>query len=375
MEKDAGDDAAAYSESFYSFSSFGWSPLHALETSRYHYIEAPVPELYDVVADPQEKNNLASQQTATVAVLKDKLQSLLRQNPFKPQENTASGLSPDALEKLRALGYVAYRSPVSPEALAAGLPDPKNKLWEFNAILKAGDAFRAGDFPAGETLLAQVEEKDPQMYVVPFMRGEAAARQQKWKEAAAAFQKCLELNPAFDQAMTGLAHALFSLGDLDRIHVMAGESAAIQSAELSCLVRAWFPARKVSQGKPDKSAAVAAYQKAVGIQPNFAPGLRELGSFRPSNRIIRMLRKPCPERWSWDSAMRSCSIFWGSLTAVPPDSNRQSHAYQKISPARSAAGGSAPESGLRLRADPQTPAGPPGISRSLPPAAGLLPLR
>ena len=60
LEKDASDVTAAYSESFYSFSSFGWSPLHALETSRYHYIEAPVPELYDVEADPQEKNNLAS---------------------------------------------------------------------------------------------------------------------------------------------------------------------------------------------------------------------------------------------------------------------------------------------------------------------------
>ena len=44
---------------FIAFSSFGWSPLHALQTSRYHYIEAPAPELYDVIADPQEKNNLA----------------------------------------------------------------------------------------------------------------------------------------------------------------------------------------------------------------------------------------------------------------------------------------------------------------------------
>jgi hypothetical protein len=26
---------------FYPFSSFGWSPLHGLETRRYHYIEAP----------------------------------------------------------------------------------------------------------------------------------------------------------------------------------------------------------------------------------------------------------------------------------------------------------------------------------------------
>src|SRR5438270_7252783 len=200
---------------FYSFSSFGWSPLHALQTSRYHYIEAPEPELYDVVADPQEKNNLAPQQTATVAVLEDKLQALLRQNPFKPAENDNSGLSADALEKLRSLGYVAYRSPVSPAALAAGLPDPKSKLWEFNAILEAGDAFHAGDFGAGEALLARVQEKDPQMYIVSFMLGEAAARQQKWEQASAAFQKCLQLNPTFDQAMTGLSRALNSLGRPD----------------------------------------------------------------------------------------------------------------------------------------------------------------
>jgi len=69
LEDSGGNDSVAYSESFYSFSSFGWSPLRALETGRYHYIEAPLPELYDVVADPEEKNNLAPQQTATVAVL------------------------------------------------------------------------------------------------------------------------------------------------------------------------------------------------------------------------------------------------------------------------------------------------------------------
>ena len=76
------NDSSAYSESFYSFSSFGWSPLHALQTSRYHYIEAPVPELYDVIADPPGKTTWLLQQTATVAVIEDKLQSLLLQNPF-----------------------------------------------------------------------------------------------------------------------------------------------------------------------------------------------------------------------------------------------------------------------------------------------------
>jgi arylsulfatase A-like enzyme/Tfp pilus assembly protein PilF len=266
------DDGAAYSESFYSFSSFGWSPLHALETSHYHYIEAPVPELYDVVADPQEKNNLASQQTATVAVLEDKLQSRLRQNPFKPEESGNSGLSPDALAKLSALGYVAYRSPVSPEALAAGLPDPKSKLEEFKAILQAADAFHAGDFPAGEALLAQVEEKDSQMYLVSFMRGEAAARQQRWKLASAAFEKCLQLNPNFDQAMTGLARALIYLGKSEEAKQWSQRALKFNPQNY----RAWYQLGLI-ESKTDKSAAIADYEKAISIQGNFAPLRRDLG--------------------------------------------------------------------------------------------------
>jgi arylsulfatase A-like enzyme/Flp pilus assembly protein TadD len=265
-------DTAGYSEGFYSFSSFGWSPLHALQTNRYHYIEAPARELYDVLADPQEKNNLASQQTATVAVLEDKLQALLRQNPFKPGGSGSSGLSPDALEKLRALGYVAYRSPVSPEALAAGLPDPKSKLWEFNAILGAGDAFHSGDFQTGETLLAQVQEKDPNMYIVPFMLGEAATRQQKWEVASTLFQRCLRLNPNFDQAMTGLSRVLMYLGKTDEA-VQWLRSALKQNP---ANYRAWYQLGLI-ESKTDSNAAIADYEKGISIQGSFAPLRRDLG--------------------------------------------------------------------------------------------------
>src|SRR6266446_4913393 len=52
----------AYSETFYPFSSFGWSPLHALESERFHFIEAPRPELYDLESDPGETRNIAAEQ-------------------------------------------------------------------------------------------------------------------------------------------------------------------------------------------------------------------------------------------------------------------------------------------------------------------------
>ena len=265
-------DDAAYSETFYPFSSFGWSPLHALETSRYHYIEAPQPELYDLAADPEEKNNLAAQQTATVAVLKDKLQKLLANRPYAPGAGNNSGLSTDALNKLRALGYVAYRSPVSPDALASGLPDPKSKLWEFNSILEAEDALRAGETEKGKALLLNVRGKDPEMYIVPFVLGEAALKQSKWDEAADELRKCLALNPHFDQAMLGLARALIFQGKLDEAKQWA-RSAAESNPEN---YRAWFELGFIDS-HTDKQAALADYEKAVSIQGNFAPLRRDLG--------------------------------------------------------------------------------------------------
>jgi choline-sulfatase len=262
----------AYSETFYPFSSFGWSPLHALETSHYHYIDAPEPELYDLMADPEEKNNLAREQTATIAVLKDKLKMRLQSRPFTPTQASSSELSPDALEKLRALGYVAYHSPVSSEALASGLPDPKNKLWEFNSILEAEDALRANDLAKGRSLLLQVREKDPAMYVVPFILGEAALGAQKWDEASIELRKCLELNPRFDQAMLGLARALVFQGKHDEAKQLAQQAIRYNPENY----RAWYQLGFI-ETRTDKQAAIADYEKAVSIQGNFAPLRRDLG--------------------------------------------------------------------------------------------------
>ena len=226
-----------------------------------------------MIADPQEKNNLAPQQTATVAVLDDKLQSLLRQNPFKPGEPGTSGLSPDALEKLRALGYVAYRSPVSPEALAAGLPDPKNKLWEFNAILEAADAFQAGDVRSRqERCWRRSARAIRRCMSCPFMLGENALRRQAWDEAAAELQKCLELNPNFDQAMAALARALLNLGRMDEAKAWLDKALKFNPQNY----RAWYE-RGFIESKTDKAAAISDMEKAVSIQPNFASLRRDLG--------------------------------------------------------------------------------------------------
>jgi choline-sulfatase len=262
----------AYSETFYPFSSFGWSPLHALESEHFHFIEAPAPELYDLETDPAETRNIAGEQPATVAVLREKMQALLARNPFARQEAGAGNLSPDAQEKLRALGYFGFRAAVSPESLKQGLADPKDKLWEFNSILKAEDAFQRHEDDQAEALLTEVQQKDPQIYVIPFLLGESALRRQNWDRVAEQLQRCLALNPNFDNAMTGLARALAKLGRMDEAKDWLQK--ALQSNPQN--YRAWYQQGLLVTGS-DPAAAQAAYEKTIAIQPNYFAGQRELG--------------------------------------------------------------------------------------------------
>ena len=264
----------AYSETFYPFSSFGWSPLHAFESERFHFIEAPKPELYDLESDPGETRNIAAEQPAMVAVLREKMQALLAHNPFTREDAGAGTLSPDAQEKLRALGYFGFRAAVSPESLKQGLADPKDKLWEFNSILKAQDAFQRKEDDEGEALLAEVQKKDPQIYVIPFMLGESALKRQNWEQAADQLQRCLALNPSFDSAMTGLARALAKLGRAEE--AKGWLRTALQSNPQN--YRAWYQMGLLDTGS-DPTAAQSAYEKTVAIQPNYSAGQRELGMF------------------------------------------------------------------------------------------------
>ena len=266
------DTGSVYSESFYSFSSFGWNPLRTINTANYQYIEAPKPELYDLRNDPSETKNLITEQSAVASVLKEKINGLVSR--YAPQETPAagSGLSAEAAEKLRALGYMAYRSPVSAEALAAGLADPKDKIWDFNTILEAVDAGKLGNIERERELLGQVEERNPDMYLIPFLRGEAALQASDWKAADELLQRCLKINPTFDQAMTGLARAFHEQGQDDQARQWVEKALQVNPKNL----KAWYQKGWMSMAS-NPEAAISAFQETLSIQPSFALAHRDLG--------------------------------------------------------------------------------------------------
>src|SRR5438270_12287693 len=109
------------------------------------------------------------------------------------------------------------------------------------------------------------------MYVVPFVLGETALAQQQWEEAATELRKCLNLNPHFDQAMLGLARALIFLGKIDEGREWSNKAIDYNPENY----RAWYQLGFID-ARTDKKQAIADYEKAVSIQPSFAPIRRNL---------------------------------------------------------------------------------------------------
>jgi superkiller protein 3 len=207
--------------------------------------------------------------------MRNVMQARLREITARAPETFNAGgqgsLDPAAQEKLQALGYVGFKAPVQGANLDK-LADPKDKVGEFEAILSAADAFRAGAFDKGRELLAPVQKSDPQMYLVPFMLAEAALRQREWQGATANFRRALELNPAFDQAMTGIARSLFEQGNSEE--ATAWLDKALKQNDKN--VRAWYQLGWMqAQTAPDEAAQ--SFEKCLELQPNFAPARRDLG--------------------------------------------------------------------------------------------------
>lgn len=101
-----GADRPAYFESMTHNLGRGWAPLRGVLVARDKYIDQPIPELYDLQADPGELRNAAASNTERRQVLEGVLRTFNTAPPDRPGRETAA-----VAETLRSLGYVSGGAP------------------------------------------------------------------------------------------------------------------------------------------------------------------------------------------------------------------------------------------------------------------------
>jgi choline-sulfatase len=184
-----------YSETFYPRLDLGWSDLASLADERYHYIHAPRPELYDIAADPREKNDLAAGLSAPFRSMRVALEGMSR--PFAMPERS----SPEELKKLAALGYIS----VSPGTPADGpLPDPKDKVEALTEIKRLFELYYAGRYGEAIVSARTLVGREPQVLSAWSMLSDSLDHAGRLGDAIEA------LKSGIDRAQAGVSSELLS---------------------------------------------------------------------------------------------------------------------------------------------------------------------
>ena len=142
---------ALYFESLYGMEEMGWAPLSGLVRGPLKYISLPRAELYDLAADPREKDNLYLKKNVQAKGLARDLDSYLEKTVSAGQAALRPRQSRLDQDRLRALGYLAAGGPA---LRAESSADPKDGIGTMNLLLEARQAIHSGDLDGAERQIA-----------------------------------------------------------------------------------------------------------------------------------------------------------------------------------------------------------------------------
>jgi choline-sulfatase len=231
-----------YSESQYAHHYYRCSALRSLRIGRYKYIEAPRPELYDLDRDPHELNNLYSHQRSLGLSLRARLLSLLAHNQTVHPSWTHA-VSPEVVEQLSALGYVAGTSVARDDSDSE--VDPKDRIVQYQETHRAISMAYSGRLEESVALLESVLVKTPDL---PDARNILGLFQQKLgrhEQAGQNFRDVLRTDPSNVLAHYNLAVSYFNLNRLDDALKELDQVLAIASDSHRALEQVATPAKEL----------------------------------------------------------------------------------------------------------------------------------
>jgi arylsulfatase A-like enzyme len=147
-----------YFESLHPYYSKGWAPLRGFVFNKEKYIRSPIPELYDLAADFDEKNNLATKRK--LDRFEKQLEKIMNDYVSPESDRAEERLDKESLEKLRSLGYISSSQDTRKDSFSRS-DDVKVLLPYYNQAMEALEQYEEGNKKQGfETLKSIITERN-----------------------------------------------------------------------------------------------------------------------------------------------------------------------------------------------------------------------
>jgi choline-sulfatase len=209
----AGSRRDIFSESLYPRKHFGTSALASLRSGHYKYIEAPRPEFYDLAQDPGELTNLYAGRASIASAYRERLTQL--RQIYKPRAQGAQNvLSPEAIERLHALGYLTGSNSAPSPATSA--VDPKDRIANYEEYGRAISLATLGQLEEANSALKAILARNQGLSDVRLTLGLNQQRMGKDAEAIDQFRAVLAVDPASAIAHFDVGLSYYNLRQYDK---------------------------------------------------------------------------------------------------------------------------------------------------------------
>jgi choline-sulfatase len=292
-----------FAESFAPLLDFGWSPLQVLRTQQWKYIDAPRPELYDIVQDAGETRDLSQVDTRRAEEMHARILARAGANL-----NRAAAIDPDARARLQALGYAAG----SGTTAGAARPDPKDRRDEAARLAQIASGELQG--AALERALRRILASDARNPQANLRLGYALLDSNRCREAMVRFRLAIAEHLPSADAHLGLAACEVSERRFDAAASTLQEAERIEPD--NPVVIANLGVVLSDGGRP--ADAVAPLQRALTLDPNLhqarfslAIALARAGRRRDAaataEELLRRLPPDAPQRSEVERLIRETS--------------------------------------------------------------------
>ena len=259
------DPGDGYSESYYGRLHYGWSELRAVRTKRWHFIEAPKAELYDLTADPGESVNLALRELSTVDRLRETLSDFERESIATLAASAPVEEDEETLRKLASLGYIGGTT-IDAGVSWRDLPDPKDRLPIYDRMGRIRSIIQEGKIDEAIPLLESVLKEAPEVIDAYYTLGNCLYKKREFKKAAEYYRTTLAKRPDHDYAMIGLADTLVAEGRIDE--AVAGYEHFLKLDPANAQIIYRLAQVQLDANRDD--AAAANFKKTLEVEPKTA---------------------------------------------------------------------------------------------------------
>jgi arylsulfatase A-like enzyme/Tfp pilus assembly protein PilF len=254
-----------YAETISTLTLHGWAPLFAIRHQDEKFIQAPRRELYDLVNDPKELNNLFDERPQDAVDLANELSQHVGEDPFGAKALAqATAMDPETAAKMRDLGYIGGVTDLeSIDLQAAAAMDPKEMILHFEKIQQGTNLISAGKFHEGvELLQSAVEDVPGDVYAICCLAG-GYHIMGKVDEALELYLRAIQLDDRAPSAYVAIARLYLSQRRYDEAREML-ETAKSKDPDFAGIYTAYGT---LALARNDREQAVKFYRQAIEMDP------------------------------------------------------------------------------------------------------------